>query len=61
MRYYEVRLVLEALDDADAHKLTGRVGSGPNGWFSMLDLARLGVSNHGMRAVLAAARQEAAA
>ena len=33
MRYFEVRLVLEALDDADAHKLAGRVGSGPNGWW----------------------------
>ena len=40
MRYYEVRLVLEALGDVDA---------------------RLGVADHGMRAVLAAARQEAAA
>ena len=40
MRYFEVRLVLEALDDVDA---------------------RLGVSDHGMRAVLAAARQERAA
>jgi hypothetical protein len=40
MKYYEVRLVLEALDDVDA---------------------RLGVSDHGYRTVLAAARQEAAA
>ena len=39
MRYFEVRLVLEALDDADAHKLAGRVGSGPNDWWSLPDLA----------------------
>ena len=61
MRYFEVRLILEALDDADAHKLAGRVGSGPNGWWSLPDLARRGVSDSGQRAVLAAARQEAAA
>ena len=29
MRYFEVRLVLEALDDADAHKLAFRLGQRP--------------------------------